>query len=143
MEPFVVTGRVFNVRAHKEFRMKQHVPIVAFVIAAVSVAAWLASTAGTSGNLMNSGQVAHATTDESTPAQSEQKIASVASLVSGLEERLQKEPDDGKGWLLLAKTYRHLGRMDEAREAYRKADALGNSDATVAAQLFGLAANTQ
>jgi cytochrome c-type biogenesis protein CcmH len=56
---------------------------------------------------------------------------------------LQQEPDDGKGWLLLAKTYRHLGRMDEAREAYRKADALGNSDATVAAQLFGLAANTQ
>lgn len=123
--------------------MKQHFPVAALVIAVVSAGAWLASSAGTSGNAVDSGPVVHATTGKSEPAQSEQKIASVASLVSGLEERLRQEPDDGKGWLLLAKTYRHLGRMDEAREAYRKAEALGSSDATVAVQLFGLAANTQ
>jgi len=64
--------------------------------------------------------------------------ASVASLVGGLEDRLQAEPDDGKGWLLLAKSYRYLGRMDDAREAYRKADALGEGDPVVAEQLFGL-----
>lgn len=72
------------------------------------------------------------------PAGGNGNIGTVASLVTGLEDRLQEQPDDGKGWLLLAKSYRHLGRLDEAREAYRKADVLGQGDATVAAQLFGL-----
>lgn len=69
-------------------------------------------------------------------------VASVASLVGGLEARLREQPDDGKGWLLLAKSYQHLGRLDDAREAYRKADALGQGDPTVAAQLFGLDGDT-
>lgn len=68
----------------------------------------------------------------------EMQLGSVESMVGGLEERLQQHPDDGKGWLLLAKSYRHLGRMDAARDAYQKADELGNSDTTVAAQLYGL-----
>jgi len=69
-------------------------------------------------------------------------LGSVQSMVGGLEERLQQQPDDGKGWLLLAKSYRHMGRLEEARLAYGKADALGNGDATVAAQLFGLNTGT-
>lgn len=55
-------------------------------------------------------------------------VPSVASLVSGLEERLANAPDDAKGWLLLAKTYQHLGRIDDARAALDKAVALGQSD---------------
>jgi cytochrome c-type biogenesis protein CcmH/NrfG len=66
------------------------------------------------------------------------QLGSVDSMLDALEQRLQQQPDDGKGWLLLAKSYRHLGRMDDARDAYKKAEALGNGDATVAAQLFGL-----
>lgn len=69
----------------------------------------------------------------------EAKLDSVESMVGGLEERLQQQPDDGKGWLLLSKSYRHMGRMDDARDAYKKAEALGSGDATVAAQLYGLA----
>ena len=56
-------------------------------------------------------------------------------MVGGLEERLRQQPEDGKGWLLLAKSYKHMGRLEEARQAYRKADALGNGDGTVAATL--------
>jgi cytochrome c-type biogenesis protein CcmH len=73
-----------------------------------------------------------------TTSSSAGQLGSVDSMLDGLEQRLQQQPDDGKGWLLLAKSYRHLGRMDDARDAYKKAEALGNGDATVAAQLFGL-----
>jgi len=66
-----------------------------------------------------------------------QGIASVASLVGGLEDRLHRSPDDGKGWLLLAKSYRYVDRLDDARDAYKKAEALGQGDAVVAEQLFG------
>ena len=66
------------------------------------------------------------------------QLGSVESMVGDLETRLQQDPDDGKGWLLLAKSYRHLGRMDDARNAYQKADVLGSGDPTVAAQLYGL-----
>lgn len=66
------------------------------------------------------------------------QLGSVDSMLGGLEQRLQQQPDDGKGWLLLAKSYLHMGRLEDARQAYQKADALGNGDATVAAQLFGL-----
>jgi len=71
-------------------------------------------------------------------ATAEMSLGTVESMVGGLEQRLQQDPDDGKGWLLLAKSYRHLGRVDDARIAYKKAEVLGSGDATVAAQLYGL-----
>lgn len=61
---------------------------------------------------------------------------SVASLVTGLEERLRTEPEDGKGWLLLAKSYDHLGRLEDARDAYGTAVRLGASDDVLAAKLL-------
>ncbi len=77
-------------------------------------------------------------------------VGSVASMVDGLAERLKQNPDDGKSWLLLARSYQHLKRLPEAKEAYRHAVAQGEHDAqfaamsgspasadTVAAQVFG------
>ncbi len=55
-------------------------------------------------------------------------IPSVASLLTGLEERLRTDPVDAKGWLLLAKTYSHLGRPEDAAIAYAKARDLGMAD---------------
>lgn len=60
------------------------------------------------------------------------KINSVANLLEGLEQRLEREPDDAGGWLLLAKSYRHLDRIDDARVAYAKAEAMGQVDAAFA-----------
>ena len=77
-------------------------------------------------------------TSDAPPASADGKVPSVATMVVGLEDRLENEPDDGKGWLLLAKSYDFLGRDADARAAYRKADALGNGDAELAAKLFGL-----
>lgn len=55
-------------------------------------------------------------------------VGSVESLIGGLAERLQSEPDDAKGWLLLARSYEHLGRPREASAAYERAKALGQTD---------------
>lgn len=63
------------------------------------------------------------------------KLGSVASMVDSLAERVRREPNDAGSWLLLAKSYRHLGRADEAANAYARAVALGKSDADMEAFL--------
>jgi hypothetical protein len=55
-------------------------------------------------------------------------VASVGNLVDGLKERLQLEPDDAGGWLLLARSYEHLGRYQDASEAYEHSKSLGKVD---------------
>ena len=65
----------------------------------------------------------------------DRKAASVTELLAGLEQRLQENPDDAKGWLLLAKSYDHLGRSQDAAAAYDKAAALGVTDDALEARL--------
>ena len=65
------------------------------------------------------------------------KADSVESLLGGLMQRLEENPDDGKGWLLLAKSYDHLGRQESAQDAYSKAEALGVTDAGLASKISG------
>lgn len=72
--------------------------------------------------------------------QQNDKTGSVTSLLAGLEARLAENPDDAKGWLLLAKSYDHLGRPQDARNAYDKAAALGMTDAELAGRLQEAAA---
>ena len=59
--------------------------------------------------------------------------APVSSLVDGLVARLQENPEDAGGWLLLAKSYRFLERPADAGPAYRRAAALGRTDAELEA----------
>lgn len=61
-------------------------------------------------------------------SQSISSVASVSSLLDGLKERLQLDPDDAGGWLLLARSYEHLGSRREAIAAYEHASSLGKSD---------------
>jgi len=53
--------------------------------------------------------------------QTQQRASEGARLVSELAARLQREPDDVQGWLLLARSYMVLGQYDAGREAYREA----------------------
>lgn len=53
------------------------------------------------------------------------KIASIDQLLKGLKARLEAQPNDMKGWVLLAQSYNHLGYRDEADNAAAKARALG------------------
>jgi len=73
----------------------------------------------------------------STNASDEGSLGSVASMLEGLAARLEKEPDDADGWILLARSYQHIGQRDDAIAAYEKAQALGKSDANLDALLFG------
>ncbi len=57
-----------------------------------------------------------------------QSVGSVAGMVDGLAARLRDNPDDGKSWLLLARSYHYLKRDAEARAAYQHAAALGEFD---------------
>jgi cytochrome c-type biogenesis protein CcmH len=50
-----------------------------------------------------------------------QRATEGARLVGELAARLQREPDDVEGWLLLARSYMVLGQYDEGRAAYREA----------------------
>jgi len=52
-------------------------------------------------------------------------LESVDVLLVGLQQRLEAQPDDVDGWVLLSKSYYHLDRLEEAEAAFEKARALG------------------
>jgi cytochrome c-type biogenesis protein CcmH/NrfG len=54
-------------------------------------------------------------------------------MVEGLAKRLESNPEDGASWLLLAKSYKHLGLVPDAIAAYSRAAALGKTDTDLAA----------
>ena len=49
----------------------------------------------------------------------------VAAMVAKLEKRMQENPDDLKGWLMLGRSYLTLNRLDDAVVAYDHAEQLG------------------
>lgn len=63
------------------------------------------------------------------------ELASVNQLLAGLEQRLRQQPDDGKAWLLLARSYDHLGRRKDSIDAYTRARELGADDSALAARI--------
>lgn len=54
-----------------------------------------------------------------------QKVGSVEQMLLGLRTKLEQEPGDMKGWVLLARSYHHIGDWHEAEKAAAKARALG------------------
>jgi predicted Zn-dependent protease len=65
-----------------------------------------------------------AATTQSMPM-GEAKAGSIDTLTEGLRARLEKEPNDVNGWVLLARSYHFLQRWDEAKTAFAKAKSLG------------------
>jgi cytochrome c-type biogenesis protein CcmH len=60
---------------------------------------------------------------------------SIPVLVARVEERLERHPDDGKGWSVIAPVYMRLGRYADAAEAFRNASRLLGESAERAANL--------
>ena len=52
----------------------------------------------------------------------------ITKMVDGLAERLKANPDNPKGWAMLARSYKAMGRLPEAEEAYAKAGAIIETD---------------
>ena len=118
-----------------------YLPLLA-MLAIAMVAAGLYLAIGRPDLASESNQAQAAQTAPHTTAHQDVSVATVESLLSGLEQRLQREPGDGDGWLLLAKSYDHLGRSAEAIEAYARARALGSSDLLLESRLVNSALET-
>jgi cytochrome c-type biogenesis protein CcmH len=52
----------------------------------------------------------------------------IDGMVSKLAARMQANPDDMQGWVMLARSYKTMGRFAEAVEAYGKAEKVVNED---------------
>lgn len=58
------------------------------------------------------------------PAQAAMTQQQIDAMVAGLAEKMKANPGDMQGWLMLARSYRALGRYAEAAEAYGKAESV-------------------
>ena len=63
---------------------------------------------------------------QASPASQPETLPSVEAMLVRLEERLEQEPGDAKGWELLGRSYNHLGRSIAAEKAYARARELGH-----------------
>ena len=52
----------------------------------------------------------------------------ISGMVARLAERMQANPDDMQGWLMLARSYKTMGRYEEAAAAYAKAEKVIDDD---------------
>lgn len=62
-------------------------------------------------------------------------------LIAGLQRRLESNPNDPEGWMLLARSYNSIGQPAEALRAYRRAIDHGVENATMYAQYADLLAS--
>ena len=66
--------------------------------------------------------------------------ADVEKMVASLAAKLEKEPDNLKGWAMLARSYKVMGRSIEAEKAFDKAASFIDSDAQMLANYADVAA---
>ena len=76
-----------------------------------------------------------ATTSTTAMRSDAQRLPSVPAMISQLEERLDAEPADAKGWSLLAKSYAYVGDTNGAETAISKAVSLGMEESALRAQV--------
>lgn len=55
----------------------------------------------------------------------------IDAMLAKLVDRLKANPDDAKGWIILARSYKALGRYAESAEAFGKGAALLDNDAAL------------
>jgi len=87
-------------------------------------------------------QTPHATQDTPSAqapqsATPEQQVASVEAMVTNLAQRLEQNPNDAEGWMMLARSYTVIGRHDDAIAAYEILHTLVGDQPEVLAQYAG------
>ena len=73
-------------------------------------------------------------------AQNGQMAPEHIEMINGLKTRLEQNPDDGKGWAMLARSYAVMGRYTEALPAYEKAANLIQNDPVLLVDYAGVLA---
>jgi cytochrome c-type biogenesis protein CcmH len=73
-------------------------------------------------------------------AQNGQMAPEHIELINGLKTRLEQNPDDGKGWAMLARSYAVMGRYTDALPAYEKAANLIQNDPVLLVDYAGVSA---
>ena len=63
-----------------------------------------------------------ATDPAAVKAQTPMTQEQIEGMVGRLAQRLKENPNDSKGWIMLARSYKALGRVAEAAEAYAKVE---------------------
>lgn len=76
------------------------------------------------------------------PSEPTAKVDSVDVLLDGLRSRLEAQPDDLEGWVLLAKSYQYLGQSKESKQAFSRARELGYTDAEIDVNASASSENT-
>lgn len=72
----------------------------------------------------------HAAREAGRQAVAQDQMAEMLQAMDTLAQRLEENPDDPRGWRILARSYAALGRHDEAVNAYRRLVAIdGGGDA--------------
>lgn len=87
--------------------------------------------------------VARAVTSQAEPVPPQVQAPDIQAMVVRLAARLQKEPGNGPGWQILARSYAALGRFADAAAAYRTAAALLPADANLLADYADVLAMSQ
>ena len=67
------------------------------------------------------------------PAAAHMDSAQIDAMLQKLADRLQVTPDDHKGWIILARSYKTLGRFADAADAYSHGGDLLDQDAVLLA----------
>lgn len=109
--------------------------VVGLLVPAVAISLYL--FLGTPGALTGKAPAAAQNGGHSVDAQQ------IAAMVEGLAAKLQENPNDGEGWLMLGRSYGAMGRFPEAVVAYGRAIDLLPPDAQVLADFADVVAMAQ
>ena len=71
------------------------------------------------------------------------QVAPVESLIGGLEARLAAQPDDAKGWALLAQSYAFTANEEAVERAVRRAVELGIDEQSLRERVQGAQRSAQ
>lgn len=65
----------------------------------------------------------------------EEQADMIQGMVAGLAAKLEDNPDNPDGWVMLVRSYAHLGEMDKAREAFEAATSHFAANPVIVAQI--------
>ena len=79
------------------------------------------------------------------PLQTQAQVSpqQIEAMLGKLVEKLKANPDDSKGWVMLARSYKVLGRFAESAEAYSHGAALVDAEPVLLADYAEVLAQTQ